>query len=258
MTLMAYSDADLDGVEDKSDRCPNTPITELVDQSGCSDNQQRRHFTGDVIYGIGYSQLSPSSNAEADTITASVQVDYYVGKYSLQAILSAYDSQDSGTDERGLNDTFIGVFRHMKPSNDLLVKVGAALILPTYSTDLDNEATDLALMASASKRTGDINLFAGYTYTMINDKDVRSQSIYYQDTHGLNAGVGYYFSPKVYASAAYQVSDSIYKGDEDVRSAVFYGFYTIDQTWFATFSYARGLSDTASDHSAVIRLGYTF
>lgn len=36
LTLLAYSDYDMDGVEDNIDKCPNTSFNELVDIEGCT------------------------------------------------------------------------------------------------------------------------------------------------------------------------------------------------------------------------------
>jgi hypothetical protein len=76
LSLFAFNDADLDGVEDSVDQCPGTSLTELVDISGCTikDLASPHHF--DLIMGASYSQISPIQE-RTDTYTASLQADYY-------------------------------------------------------------------------------------------------------------------------------------------------------------------------------------
>jgi long-subunit fatty acid transport protein len=82
--------------------------------------------------------------------------------------------------------------------------------------------------------------------------------VVYQNTNAYNLGIGYYFTNKLYMSASYNASNSIYDGVEDIETASFYGYYSIDENWFSTFSYAKGISDTASQNYASLRLGYFF
>ena len=91
--------------------------------------------------------------------------------------------------------------------------------------------------------------------------------LYYQNTNAFNAGIGFYPTSRLYTSLSYNNSDSIYEkivnidGTNDMEpleTTSAYLFYTIDKHWFTTVSYAYGLSDTASDHFAAVRLGYYF
>ncbi|MEO1938876.1 MAG: DUF3187 domain-containing protein, partial [Sulfurimonas sp.] len=79
-----------------------------------------------------------------------------------------------------------------------------------------------------------------------------------QDTNAYSAGLGYYLSSKLYMSASYNQTQSIYKGADDAKTASIYAYYGIDTHWFMNFSYAYGLNDVASDHAASIKLGYYF
>ena len=48
-TLVAYSDFDLDGVEDIHDNCPNTSMTDLVDINGCTIKSLKSNHHFDII-----------------------------------------------------------------------------------------------------------------------------------------------------------------------------------------------------------------
>jgi hypothetical protein len=115
-------------------------------------------------------------------------------------------------------------------------------------------------MLSASYSLKSINLFAGYNYTMINDDDYSDAEIIvnYQSTHAFSAGIGFYPTQKLYLSASYFTSQSIYEGFESLDTLSAYAYYTIDSQWFSTFNYAHGLSDNASDKYISFRIGHNF
>ena len=265
-TLFAYSDADMNGVANSVDKCPNTPLTDLVDINGCTkktikiSNKTKSHY--DVIIGANYTGSNYASLNQTDTYYASLQADYYYENFSLQAVTSYYKTDGQGYSENGLNDSFIGAAYNMKPTNDLLVRIGVGAILPTYDTTLNNNETDYTGSVNVSYTTGKANLFAGYIYTMINDTDIvdttNNISYAYQNTNAYSVGLGYYFTNSFYMSAAYNQSTSIYKSIEDIKTASLYGYYTIDAAHFLIFSYANGLSDSASDHALSVKLGFYF
>jgi hypothetical protein len=253
LTLLAYSDYDMDGVEDTIDKCPNTSFNELVDIEGCTIKRlgNEHHFS--IIYGVGLSEADYATVRNSDTLTQSLQVDYYYQNFSLQASTSYYDSDE----ESGLNDSFIGAYYKLSPSNELTLRVGGGVLLPTYDTQLDNNNMDVVASASFSYMLEKINLFGGYSYTMVNDDDILG-IVTYQDTHSYSGGAGFYANSNLYVSSYYTTSDSIYKDTQEIETLSFYAFYTIDANWFTTFSYSHGLSDSASDSALTLRLGYYF
>jgi hypothetical protein len=255
-------------VADAVDKCPNTPLTDLVDINGCTKKvltpkSNKHHF--DVIVGANYSGSNFSSLNQTDTYSSSLQVDYYYENFSLQGSTSYYNTDGDGYSESGMNDSFVGAAYNLKPTKDLLVRVGIGAILPTYDTGLNNNNTDYTGSLNISYTYNKINIFGGYIYTQINDDDVSVQDTagntydyLYQNTNALSIGAGYYFTNTLYISASYNTADSIYKTVEDVQTASLYGYKSIDKNWFVTFFYAYGLSDSASDNAASIKLGYYF
>ena len=271
ISLLAYSDFDMDGVEDTIDRCPNTSMTELVDMHGCTITNLEGDHHFDIITGASYSQLNPVTEQKTDTLTATVQADYYYKNFSIQASTGYFNSESSFSSS-GQTDSFIGAYYQLHPIASLSLRVGGGLLLPTY--DAVNNNLDYTASASLSYLFNDINLFGSYSYTVINDDDTtyldvdnNPVELYYQNTHTYNLGVGFYPTARLYTSLSYNNSDSIYKsivqidGTKEMvplETAALYLFYTIDKHWFTTASYAYGLSDTASDHFAAVRVGYYF
>jgi hypothetical protein len=264
-SLLAYSDADLDGVEDSVDKCPGTSLSELVDITGCPKKSLISQSKFDMIVGVSYSDTSYESITDTDTISTSLQVDYYYKDYSFQVSTSYYETSGDGYDDSGMNDTFVGMAYNIRPINSLVLRVGAGVSLPTYDAALDNNNADYTGSLGLSYSLGVVNLFGGYSYTVVGDDDVSATdsngttiNYVYQDTSAYNAGMGVYIGSKLYVSASYNNTESIYKGVDNVETATLYTYYTIDQNWFSMVSYSYGISDTATQNFASIRLGYLF
>lgn len=272
LSLLAFSDADMDGVEDRLDQCPNTSLMELVDISGCTIKSLENPHHFDLILGASYSQINPNTQEKTDTYAASLQADYYYKAFSLQLSSAYFDSESSISTTSGTTDTFLGAYYQFTPFSTLNIRLGGGALLPTY--EADNNNMDYTASASLSYLFKDFNLFGSYNYTFINDDNINyvdtnnnSVSINYNNTNAYNIGLGFYPTNSLYISGAYNSSESIYNqiitGNRvetiaplDTLST--YLFYTINKNWFTTASYAYGLSDSASDHYANLRLGYYF
>jgi len=253
-------DSDLDGVDDNRDLCPNTSMSELVSPTGCTIQTLGTQHHFDVIYGLNYYQTDYITLENADTISHSIQLDYYYNKFSLQLNTSYYNSDSDAYDNSGMNDTFIGAYYTLDSLQNTSIRLGAGIILPTYDTEFNNNNTDYVASINLSHTIKNINLFGGYSYTIINDDDILSgtSSVRYQNTDTISVGAGIYLSDKLYTSLAYTSSESIYKNVDEIQTASLYAFYTLNANWFTTFNYAYGLSDSASDNALSLRLGYSF
>lgn len=264
-SAFAYVDSDFDGVEDGIDICPNTSFTELVDIKGCPVKSLVSPHKFDIIVGANYSDSNPQVVSKTQTVSTSVQFDYYYKNFSLSASTSYFNTSGDSYTDSGMNDSFIGMSYTIKPSKSLYIRLNTGVILPTYDTTLNNNRTDYTASASFSYTVSGISLFGAYSYTLINDLDTTitdtngtTTNIKYQNTSAYNAGIGKYLTDKLYMSISYNTSDSVYVNSKDIKTASLYGYYGIDAHWFSTFSYARGLSDTASENYASLRLGYFF
>ncbi|MEN8147720.1 MAG: thrombospondin type 3 repeat-containing protein [Campylobacterota bacterium] len=277
LSLSAYSDFDMDGVDDALDRCPNTSMTELVDMHGCTIKNLEGDHHFDVILGANYSQIDPTTQEQTDTFAASIQADYYYKNFSIQVSAAYFNSESTIASSSGQTDTFVGAYYQLYPADALSLRLGGGLLLPTYKSDFNNNNLDYSASANLSYLLNNFNLFGSYSYTVINDDDfgytdatvipTETVDIRYQNTGAFNIGIGFYPTARLYTSLAYNHSDSIYEkivtngvADtiEPLQTASAYIFYTISKERFVTLSYAYGLSDSASDHSAAVRIGHYF
>jgi hypothetical protein len=256
--LWGYSDEDADGVEDRFDRCPGTSFSDLVDAQGCTVRSLAPSTVMDVVVGVVVQDGTSALTQEGDTDTSlALQFDLYHGPWSVQALTS----YDLSSEREGMGDTLLAGSYLFRPGGSLTLRFGAGVILPTYETGYDNEAADWRTSVGATYDLAEkLNLFGSYSFTLVNDKDVGSGSdaIRYQNMNAFTLGAGSNLSSSLYASLSYFQSDSIYRGVEAVQSVTAYGLYTLTGKWFTTLAYSIGLSDSASDTTAAIRLGYTF
>ncbi len=257
INLYAYTDNDMDGVDDAIDKCPNTPLTDLADISGCSLKSLVSNHHFDLIVGVEYYDSDYRTLNTTDTLATSVQVDYYYKQFSLQASTSYFTTEGSDYSNNGLYDSFIGASYRLDNIDNLYVSFNVGLILPTYDAELNNNNTDYTASVNLSYTLKKLNIFGGYAYTLINDDDI-SGVVTYQNTNAFSGGIGYYLSNKLYMSGSYSLSDSMYSSVEDIELASVYGNYVINEKLFTTFSYAYGLSDSASNNYVSVRLGFLF
>lgn len=252
------SDSDLDGVDDINDQCPHTPFSDLVDSRGCTTSSLSIPVQYDLI--VGYDYASSNANTLEDTATDTItfQADMYRGNISAQILASYYQSDDSSYNDSGWNDTQISLFYLFKPTNDFMIQTGAGIVLPTYSTGYGNEATDyVGSVALSYSLNQNINLFGGYSYTMINDDNI-PDLVDYQNTNAFYAGVGYMNAKNRSINFSYTHAQSIYAGIDPIETLSLKGMFPIDTHWFMIGDYRYGLSDTASNHEAALRIGYAF
>jgi len=262
VSAFAFTDMDMDGVDDKIDQCPGTPFTDIVDEKGCSIESVLVQNHYDLIVGLAYSQYNYRQNSDTDTLTTSLQVDFYRGNLSAQLALSYYNTDGDGYNDNGMNDTTLSGYYAFKNvwRPGLTVQVGGGLIFPTYDSAYDNNNLDIFASLHLDYKRGSANFFGGYTYTVVGDDDVVTDTfaLRYQNTNAFNIGAGYTFTPKIYGSLSYFHGDSIYEHVDATESLSVYGFYSIDTHWFVTGNYALGLNDATSDNYVALRLGYYF
>ncbi len=252
VSLSAYSDMDLDGVEDAYDKCPDTLFSDLVDEYGCTVRSliSAHHF--DIIAGLSYKQHDEYTFQESDALSLLLQADYYYKNFSAQLALSSY----SFDEESGLNDTTLTLSYKFSLLQALSLRLATTLIFPTYETGLDNEAIDYAGAGELIYIFEENTLFCGFSHTFVNDSDV--DEIRYQDSNALSFGYGHYFSSKFYTSMAYYYSESIYKDIVSIQNASAYMYYSFTEHIFSTLGYSYGLSDSANDHYVGLRVGYYY
>jgi hypothetical protein len=254
--LYGADDADFDGVDDSEDKCQNTPFSDLVDARGCSVYTLYRPMYYDFIIGYNYSTSNPNTLEDTTTTATTIQADISRADISLQ-LQSSYYKVD-GSSDRGWNDTQLSLFYTMKPTPSLRIKAGAGVILPTYSSGYNNEEMDFSASLSLEYSLKEnVDVFGGYSFTMINDKDVKGVTDY-QNTSGFYAGLLLRSNQNISLHGFYSHTQSIYKEVSPIETLACGVIITLDTHWFTLIDYRHGVSESASEHEVSVRLGYTF
>ena len=247
-SLVAYVDSDMDGVPDQSDKCANTPLTELVDLSGCTIKKlvSEHHF--DVVLGESY-----ATDTNTTLNLSSLRVDYYYKNWSFQLASSYYSNKDLNVTSSGLNDTYLNFSYLLNPMNNFYLNIGGGVVFPTYDS-ADNEVDYTASLYGRYK-WDDLSLTLGLGYGKTGDTNSEN-SISYNDTLSYNVGLGYSWNSKFYSSIGYAKVNSIFEGVDDLESLSLYGYYGIDEHWFTNLNYRYGMVKDDPKQTVGVNLGY--
>ena len=246
--VFAYVDSDMDGVPDKSDRCANTPLSELVDLSGCTVKSLAVEHHFDVVLGQSY-----ATDSNSTLNLSSFRLDYYYKEWSFQLATSYYDATNSDEKSSGQNDTYLNFSYLLNPLKNLYVNIGGGAVFPTYESE-DNEV-DYTASLYGRYRWDSLSLILGLGYGKTGD-DNSENIISYSDTLSYKIALGYSWSENVYASMGYARVNSIFEGSDDLESLSLYGHYGIDEHWFSNLSYRYGLAKSDLKETIGVNLGY--
>ena len=244
MLLAESLDDDIDGIENSIDQCPNSKITDIVDENGCSVEELsypvEHHF--DITLGYGYTQFDSNTSQSAQSFSFA----YYYGEaLSFLFYTSNYDL-DSG--ENGVDDSTFQV-SYMKEYHDTYLGFSLGAYLPTF--DIPDNKTDYFLKLSATKELADIDITTSYQYTMMQDTLT-------QNTNYLELSFGGTPIEELYTSLSYTIQDSIYKDEGTLQYASLYTHYPINDIFFIDTSFSMGLNTQAVKNSFQLSLGYSY
>jgi len=249
ITLFAYTDSDMDGVADKNDLCPNTPLTELVDLSGCTIKNLVSPHNFDIVIGESYSR-----NKTISIRNSSLQLDYYYKDVSLQLFSSYFNVNGENYSNKGQNNTYLNGYYKVAFTNKFLIRFRAGVSFPTYNNQ--ENKTDYSLSFYTQYQEKHFKLFGGMGYTFVGDKENNNTANTYTNIGFYNIGMGYDFNKQWYGSIGYNYSKSIYQNSHTMEMLSLYSYYKLSHHWFSTLSYKYGLSNSAINDSIGLKLGY--
>ena len=247
-SLFAYVDSDMDGVPDKSDKCANTPLTELVDLSGCTVKTLLSPHHFDIVLGRSY-----SSDTNSSLNLSSLRVDYYYKQWSLQLDTSYYENTFLSETTSGQNDTYLNLFYLANPMKNFYLNIGGGIVLPTYNS-VDNKIDYTASLYGRYK-WDNLSFTLGVGYGKTGDSNSEN-SISYSNTLSYNTGLGYNWNSKLYTSIGYAKVNSIFEGSKDLETLSLYTYYSMNEHWFTNVHYRHGLVDNDSQQTIGVNLGY--
>jgi rhodanese-related sulfurtransferase len=165
--LFAYSDSDIDGVDDSIDLCPNTDFDILVDENGCP---QSKYFPGKIIFQIG----SDTSFNEIDETISNLNIytNYMIKEWNFSISNSNYQVTNLANDMTD-NDLFLTAgYTFVKDNIRTRFSLGTKFDLS--SRDSSDEERDNDYYASMNIEyffKEKQNVFFYYSYTISGDSD---------------------------------------------------------------------------------------
>jgi len=248
LTLLAYIDSDMDGVPDESDKCANTPLTELVDLSGCTIKKLKSDHHFDVVLGQSY-----ADDGDSTLSSSSLKVNYYYKKFSMQLASSYYDSSIASTNSTGQNDTYLNLFYLFNLVDNFYLTLGGGLVFPTYD-NVDNQL-DYTGSIYGRYKLDKWSFMLGVAYNDIGDID-STNNLNYKNSLSYNTGIGYSWNSTFYSSVNYYRGESIFSDLEDLETLSVNAYYTIDEHWFSSLNYGYGFLEIGKRESIGVNLGY--
>jgi len=237
-----FIDKDMDGVDDRFDKCLNTPFMVLVDKNGCIVKKLKVKNEQNIDISIGYYHSKIDNLSSQDAVTLNFVYTYNQYTFLLSSSRYKIDGVDSGFD-----DTTLGFFYTF--NGKIVSQFGGGVYLPTSDTS-DNK-TDYFIRAQFIYFINSLDISFGYTKTFMNDKDSVNTDSYL-------LSVGYSFSDSFYTSISYNSNGYIYDNSKKVDYLSLYFEYDFKNNFYISSTYSKGISSLASENTYSFNIGYRF
>ena len=248
ISLYAFEDDDIDGVENSKDLCPETSFDETVDEQGCPEHQT--HW-GKLTFTLG-SDINRDETTTTD-YNFFTNYSYHAGDVSLYSSQQGVVDQNSDKSQ-STGDLYLSSgYGFSKES--LYSKLSLGVKIPTGGSEVSTEEYDYFATLNLSYAVGEkMALFSSLSYTNTGDNNETT----YRNPLSYSLGVGYMLSEKWYSSLSYQSSNSIYEDGEDYQSLSLYNSYNSSEKLFGSLSYTKGIDELSYDETISLRLGVRF
>ncbi len=240
-----FIDIDLDGVPDNIDKCPNTPFSALVDKDGCPIKYLSIPQT--TIQYDFYTETSLLDNNGDTTLSQLLYFSLYKKGYYISISTSLNDLEN----KRDLSDVTVKLKKYIDLSSTLYTSFGIGLKIPTK--DYGTNKIDIPLYFSLNYSIKNYTLFAGGSYTFINDTS--SWHNYSNEKSGY-IGMSYDYS-NISVSTTYMLLKDRY---DDISRSLGFGIFYFPKksSLYYSLGYIKGLNNNAIDVIYSIGIGKTF
>ena len=230
-----FIDSDLDGVDDRFDKCPHSLLIDIVDKNGCAIKKlQKNRDDSYYDFSLGFSYLKDNN----ETIrTKTVSFSYYYKNFSLY-LFTAFtkDGMDDSTLEFGYRYNF----DH---------KISFGIYLPTL--DVEGNRVDYFLQYKYSFSWRDFDFSFSWRHTFMQDSNTK-------DIDTLRCSIGYIFNDTLYSSLSYNYETALYKDTNPSHTLSLYLNYTLGEHWYISSEFSFALNKSTFDKAFSFSLGYTF
>ncbi len=245
--VFAFTDKDMDGVDDSIDKCPNTPFLEIVGPDGCpiSKPKPEKKKLGRFYFKIGAGYNTEKS---VGATYSSVSLAYAIKGFYV-SWTTLYYINDEFVNKGGMGDSYFYT-SYTKYFKNVYATAGLNIKVPTGDKQFSDEKFDFTPSVSLDYIRGKDDYFIYYGYTFKGDNTLK-------DVNAVSIGGGYQFTKKFYSSLSLDAVSSAVSGKMKY-TASYFGLYNFTRRYYSTLSYSYGLNDLAVDHSIFLKLGIRF
>jgi len=283
----AFQDSDIDGVLDAVDLCPNTPFEALVNNTGCSTQQESSlaqkkedKYIGALTLKIGDTMLSDEQYDSENYLN--LYANYRYRNWDISVSNSRTTTSSSYTEDNSNSDNNIYLstgYTFTVPKSSMKLSVGTKIVdsdssdsevfqrdrgngransqdgMSTNESLVDSRDDDYFASVNYNYNVTDTqNLFLYYGYTSSGD----SKSTDYEDYSSFSIGTGRSFGKSLYSALSYNYTGSIYSNVDAEQGITWFNSYNFNKNIFATASYTYALEDYSYDNTLSFALGFYF
>ena len=221
-----FIDEDLDGVDDRIDKCPHSLLFDIVDSTGCAVKHlkvvnKKAHYD----FSLGFNSIKYKGNSYQNE---SFSFSYYKDNFSLSFFNSI---SKEGIDDITLEFSY-KVKRH---------KFSLGFYLPTM--DFEGNKLDYFLKYKFSYLYKDFDISFLYKHIFMRDKDTK-------DSNSIILSLGYEINQKWYSSLSYTYETSIYRNEPSIKTASLFVNYNFNEHIYFNTSISKNFYS--------FNIGYSF
>ncbi|GEM_PF-4863309 len=253
-------DSDFDGVEDRFDRCPDTPFELTVDADGCPDEPlpSTPELFVSASVGITWSTGKYGGDDTVESLSNEAVLALYTGRFNASVTgayyyRGAYDPTVATYDGGGIADTLLTAGWLLSVSDRFDLSAGVHLKLPTAADGLGTGEADYGVSLRGTCSADGVQAFAAAGYTVTGDGETD-----YRDIVFGSIGSGFRLDSRSYGSVSIDYSQAYSRDTEDLWSLSLYGSYDLYTTLTLRLNYSIGLSDSVADHLVSAMLTHYF
>jgi len=248
--LHAYQDNDVDGVDDRIDRCLNTSFDDIVDESGCPHNMNKQtKLILEIGTELAYDQEDTKTNA------FNFYLSYQYANWFATLSNSSYNISDSSYDDLSLGGDYYAMLGYIHRVNILSIQYALGVKIPNQNSDISSGEFDyfgfVTLNYPISTKQ---SLYASYGYTIKNDSNTQT----YNNYHSLALGGQYQINDKWQVGLGYKYNGASYEEGDDYRTLSLNGCYKLSKNFYVKANYEKGLNDQAYKNAFSLSIGVTF
>jgi hypothetical protein len=239
VTGHAYSDLDVDGVDDAVDLCPNTPFDQLVEENGCSRMQ---HPKGVITLSAGV--LHTVDQKSDNTSSLLFFGNYHYKKWDVS--LSTFRTVDTA---RSLPDSYYLTSAYEVIHHDTYeMKVLGGVKLSSLQNDY------YAGFSYTYTIQKDLSLFTYYSYAYAEDTAEQR----YENYHTVSVGAQKSVNSRWHTTLSYDFSTASLPGTANYQAATLSNTLMLNDSHFILANYTYGLSESAAEHTFLLQYGVMF